>query len=189
MIKLIVGLGNPGRQYEANRHNVGFIFLNHLLEASDNPAQWLVESKFRGIIAKSTLAEKKVMLLKPQTFMNRSGEAVGLLAKFYKVSAEEVLVVHDELDLSVGALKLKFGGGHAGHNGIRDIISVLGGDFYRIRIGIGRPEMGGEIANYVLSNPSKKDLPYIKDSFSLIEGQMGNIIAGNMSQAMNVINS
>ena len=150
MIKLIVGLGNPGQQYEKTRHNVGFLFLDLLVIESGGA--WVNESRFQGLFAEIVVAGSKVMLLKPTTFMNRSGGSVGKVARYYKLLPEEILVVHDELDFAPGVVKLKKNGGHAGHNGLRDIIAHLGsGDFYRLRIGIGRPSASAVIADFVLS--------------------------------------
>ena len=121
--------------------------------------------------------------------MNRSGFSVGALSRFYKLEMDEILVVHDELDLLPGIVRLKTGGGHAGHNGLRDIVSNLGGrDFHRIRMGIGRPSTGKKVADYVLSNPSKDDLKAIYEGFELLKEEISSILSGNISQAMNVVN-
>jgi PTH1 family peptidyl-tRNA hydrolase len=157
MIKLIVGLGNPGQQYEKTRHNAGFLFLEQL--ACDLSCSWTKESRFQGWWASGNVAMQKVMLLKPATFMNHSGQSVGAMARYHKINPDEILVVHDELDFEAGLVKLKKGGGHAGHNGLRDIIAHLGSnDFYRLRIGIGRPVIGKSVADYVLSVPSKVEI-------------------------------
>jgi len=154
MIKLIVGLGNPGLQYEKTRHNAGFLLLQELASS----ASWLNESRFQGIVSDYKVATNTVKLLMPQTFMNLSGQSVGKLSRYYKILPEEILVVHDELDLGLGVVKLKLDGGHAGHNGLKDIIAHLGTKaFYRLRIGIGRPSAGSDVAQYVLSTPSKKE--------------------------------
>jgi PTH1 family peptidyl-tRNA hydrolase len=156
MIKLVVGLGNPGQQYEKTRHNVGFLFLEQL--ARDLNGTWTRESKFQGLYSQCEIALRKIILLKPDTFMNHSGQSVGAVARYHKISANEILVVHDELDFDVGTIKLKTKGGHAGHNGLRDIMVHLdANDFYRLRIGIGRPVAGKSVADYVLSAPSKID--------------------------------
>ena len=187
MVKLIVGLGNPGRQYEKNRHNAGFLFLDNLL--STYVGNWMNESKFQGITGGCNIGGNKVLLLKPQTFMNRSGLSVGALVRYYKYKAEDVLVVHDELDIPSGEVKLKMGGGHAGHNGLRDIIANLGEkNFYRIRLGIGRPVSGLSVSDYVLSNFSKDDKSKLEAAFELLEMQMDNIVSGRESLAMNEIN-
>ena len=187
MIKLIVGLGNPGQQYQKNRHNVGFLFLDQL--ADDCAASWVSEAKFHGLVASCMLSGNKVVLLKPQTFMNRSGLSVGAIARYYKIKIEEVLVVHDELDVVAGACKLKKEGGHAGHNGLRDIIANLSGNgFYRLRMGVGRPTTKQKVADFVLSNPSKAEGVLIDQAFSNAFGQLGSIVSGDMSGAMNRLN-
>ena len=152
MIKVIVGLGNPGHQYEKTRHNAGFIFLNQL--AANAAVSWSMSSQFQGEVGVCTLGGYALTLLKPQTYMNKSGDSVGKLLRYYKIKPEEMLVAHDELELAEGVIRLKKDGGHAGHNGLRDIIAHLESrDFYRLRIGIGRPQTAGNIADYVLSKP------------------------------------
>lgn len=144
-MKLIVGLGNPGEQYAKTRHNVGFRVLDFL------PLSF--QKGFSGLIAK----ENSLLYLKPQTFMNRSGDSVLAAASFHKIKPEDICVIHDELDLPFGTVRLKKGGGHAGHNGLRDIIRVLGPDFTRVRIGIGKPEHKTQVSDYVLSPFSKEE--------------------------------
>jgi PTH1 family peptidyl-tRNA hydrolase len=187
VIKLIVGLGNPGRQYEKNRHNAGFLFLDRLCEKYS--ANWATESRFSGIIATCFVGANKVILLKPQAFMNRSGLSVGTVARYFKIKAEEILVVHDELDLDAGVVKLKEGGGHAGHNGLRDIIEKLGEkNFYRLRVGIGRPPAGKKVADYVLSNPSKEEWVATLRLFDRVDEQINKVVAGEMGAAMSELN-
>jgi len=152
-LRLIVGLGNPGRDYEETRHNAGFWFCARLAQ------EWGVslsfESRFHGILGRSA---RNVWLLLPQTFMNRSGQAVSALARFHRIEAAEILVVHDELDIPPGQLRLKFGGGMGGHNGLKDISSHLGTqDYWRLRIGIGHPGDRGEVVNYVLRPPRREE--------------------------------
>lgn len=186
MIKLIVGLGNPGRQYEKTRHNAGFLFLDKV--AAELGGTWSKEAKFYGVLSEVSLATNKVMLLKPETFMNRSGASVAGVARYYKLIPEEILVVHDELDFEVGAVRLKKDGGHAGHNGLRDIISALGArDFYRLRIGIGRPVLGSVVADFVLSEPSKREWLAMSAAFDRSMAFMPDIMV-NLSLAMNKIN-
>jgi PTH1 family peptidyl-tRNA hydrolase len=178
VIKLIVGLGNPGRQYEKTRHNTGFSFLDILV--ADGGCFWVFDSKFQGSFAECTIANTKVMLLKPETFMNSSGLSVGKIAKYYKLRPEEILVVHDELDFRAGDVRLKVGGGHAGHNGLRDVIVHLdSNNFYRLRIGIGRPPAGKIVADYVLSKPSKTDLLLFESAFDTAKEYIGRIVAGD----------
>ncbi len=188
MIKLIVGLGNPGRQYEKTRHNAGFLFLDRLV--SESNCAWVSELRFDGLMAEVGFAGGKVLLLKPTTFMNRSGQAVGKVARYYKLSPEEILVVHDELDFDVGVVKLKKDGGHAGHNGLRDIIAHLGSkEFYRLRIGIGRPPAGKVVADFVLSSPSRNEWDLMLSAFDLAGGYLAQMAAGDMSAVMNKLNS
>lgn len=187
MIKLLVGLGNPGRQYEKTRHNAGFLFLDKVLASYGS--SWNVESKFQGVVAECLVAGNKLLLLKPQTFMNRSGLSVGQVLRYYKFSVDEVLVVHDELDLAVGMSRLKKGGGHAGHNGLRDIIQHLSGNgFYRMRIGIGRPSPGVSVADYVLSVPSKEDMDVLNNVLDEVVSYLPQIVAGDISAVMNKLN-
>lgn len=188
MIKLIVGLGNPGRQYEKTRHNAGFLFLDSL--ADDLGCSWFNEAKFQGIFAQGKIASTPVMLLKPDTFMNRSGQSVGKIARYYKLQPEEILVVHDELDFNPGMVKLKKDGGHAGHNGLRDIIAHLNSNqFYRLRIGIGRPAVGKVVADFVLSNPSKNEFELLLTAFDFSKGYIAQMVNGDMTVVMNSINS
>lgn len=188
MIKLIVGLGNPGRQYEKTRHNAGFLFLDELVK--EFGCSWGSESRFQGCVAESVFIGGKVLLLKPETFMNRSGQSVAKVVKYYKLLPEEVLVVHDDLDIEVGLVKIKKDGGHAGHNGLRDIIAHLGSrEFYRLRVGIGRPMLGKVVADYVLSEPSKNEWHLLEKAFDLARAAMVQIVAGDMVMAMNNLNS
>jgi peptidyl-tRNA hydrolase, PTH1 family len=188
MIKLIVGLGNPGRQYEKTRHNAGFLFLDSL--ADDLGCGWVNESKFQGAVSQGKVASSPVILLKPDTFMNRSGQSVGKLARYYKLQPEEILVVHDELDFNPGIVKLKKDGGHAGHNGLRDIIAHLNSNqFYRLRIGIGRPAVGKVVADFVLSNPSKNEFELMLTAFDLSRSYIPQMVNGDMAVVMNAINS
>lgn len=151
--RLIVGLGNPGRDYEETRHNAGFWFCAHLAQT------WAMslapESRFHGVVGRSA---KNIWMLLPLTFMNRSGQAVGALARFHRIAPAEILVVHDELDIPPGQLRLKFGGGMGGHNGLKDITAHLGTqDYWRLRIGIGHPGDRNEVVNYVLKPPRREE--------------------------------
>jgi len=157
MIKVIVGLGNPGPQYKQTRHNAGFVFLDYL--ALSAGSVWSMNAQFQGETANFSVNGDRLVLLKPMTFMNKSGYSVGKLLRFYKIKPEEMLVVHDELELSEGVVRLKRDGGHAGHNGLRDIIAHIDSrDFYRLRLGIGRPALGSNISDYVLSRPSQEGM-------------------------------
>ncbi len=188
MIKLIVGLGNPGRQYEKTRHNAGFLFLDTL--ADQLGCTWVNESKFQGTFAQGKIANTPVMLLKPATFMNLSGQSVGKVARYYKLQPEEILVVHDELDFNPGIIKLKKDGGHAGHNGLRDIIAHLNSNqFYRLRIGIGRPAAGKVVADFVLSPPTKNEFELLLTAFDLSREFIPQMVNGDMTVVMNTLNS
>jgi len=188
MIRLIVGLGNPGRQYEKTRHNAGFLFLDGLVAEFD--CDWVKESRFDGYLAEISVAGVRVLMLKPDTFMNRSGLAVGKVARYYKIMPESILVVHDELDFDVGVVKLKKDGGHAGHNGLKDIIAHLGSkDFYRLRVGIGRALGGKAVADFVLSSPSKSEWELMFSAFGLVREYMEQIVGGDMSMVMNKLNT
>lgn len=151
-IRLIVGLGNPGAEYAQTRHNAGFWLVDRLAHASLKR-----EARFQALAAKARIADQEVWLLEPQTFMNRSGLSVGALARFYKIEADEILVVHDELDLPPGTVKLKKGGSSGGHNGLKDISAVLGTqDYWRLRIGIGHPrelKLQQAVVDFVLHRP------------------------------------
>src|SRR5690554_4806125 len=158
---IIAGLGNPGSQYEHTRHNVGFWLLGRL--AADLGTDFSVQNRFHGQLAQASLAGEKLWLLKPLTFMNRSGQSVAALANFYKIPLQNMLVVHDELDLEPGIARLKRDGGHGGHNGLRDIIAQAGGrDFLRCRLGIGHPGHSRQVSDYVLSRPSAADRQHVE---------------------------
>lgn len=188
MIRLFVGLGNPGSAYEATRHNAGFWWLDALAR------QWnsrLVNDRtMQGDIGQVQTAGMKRWLLKPQTFMNLSGHAVAALARFYKIPAEQILVVHDELDLLPGQAKLKFGGGHAGHNGLRDIHAQLGTDqYWRLRLGIGHPGVKSEVVHWVLKKPSPDERDSIGQAAERALSAVNEMLAGNMSAATKIIHT
>ncbi len=162
-IRLVVGLGNPGKDYSATRHNAGFWWVDKV--ASMRQVQLKPDSKFHGVAGRFTQGGNERWLLEPQTYMNASGRAVAALARFYKITPEEILVVHDELDLPPGEVKLKKGGGHGGHNGLRDIISQLGtNDFWRLRLGIGHPGDRAAVVDYVLNAPRREEMPLIEEA-------------------------
>ena len=187
-IRLIVGLGNPGPQYAATRHNVGFWFVDGLAER--NGGQFRVESKFHGMLARIHLAGSDVRLLKPTTFMNRSGQSIIAASQYFDIPPQSILVVHDELDLPVGTLRLKQGGGHGGHNGLRDTMRALGGrDFWRLRIGIDHPGDRNQVINYVLSRASKDDETRILDGLTDAEGVMDDVVSGAFQKAMHRLHS
>ena len=184
-IKLIVGLGNPGADYERTRHNAGFWLIDAIAE--DLRASFTNEKSFSGLVAKARVQAEQVFLAKPQTYMNRSGQCVGALARFYKLDAQEILVLHDELDLFPGQVKVKQGGGHAGHNGLRDIQSVLGtADCWRLRLGIGHPRtlnLTQEVADFVLHPPRREDQMAIDDCLTRCRAVMPLFFAGDFVRA------
>ena len=185
MIRLVVGLGNPGRQYEKTRHNAGFWFVDGLQGSG-----WVKESRFCGEVSASQIAGRSIILLKPGTYMNRSGMAVGNLARYYRIQPEEILVAHDELDLKIGEVRLKKDGGHAGHNGLKDIIANLGSrDFLRLRLGIGRPPSGQKVADYVLSDASRVERQEMDELFGEVYRHMDLIVNGDINLAMNVLHA
>lgn len=187
-IRLIVGLGNPGAQYEATRHNVGFWFVDALAEGVRE--SFRTESKFYGDLCRVALAGVDVRLLKPMTYMNRSGQSIAAVARYFDILPEQILVAHDELDLPVGALRLKQGGGHAGHNGLRDTISALGTrDFWRLRIGIAHPGDRTLVTGYVLSHPSREDSARIRDVLIDADRRLPDLIGGKFQLAMNALHS
>lgn len=182
-IRLIVGLGNPGREYENTRHNAGFWWVDEYARSQN--LGFRSEAKFHGLAARSHVNGHEVLLLKPQTFMNVSGRAVGALAQFYKIAPAEILVVHDELDLPPGSAKLKMGGGHGGHNGLKDIIAHLGTkDFWRLRLGIGHPGERSEVANYVLHDPRREDREQIEEAIQRALNVAHLVIEGKTEAAM-----
>ncbi|HET7831913.1 MAG TPA: aminoacyl-tRNA hydrolase [Gallionella sp.] len=182
-IRLIVGLGNPGRDYETTRHNAGFWWVDELARLQN--LSFRSEAKFHGLVARDHWHGHEVWLLKPQTFMNVSGRAVGALAQFYKIEPAQILVVHDELDLPPGSAKLKLGGGHGGHNGLKDIIAHLGTkDFWRLRVGIGHPGERNEVVNYVLNAPRKEELVLIEQAMQRAQDVASLIIEGKLEAAM-----
>ena len=181
-IKLIVGLGNPGPQYEATRHNAGFWWVDQV--CAETSSKLNLESKFFGHAGKFNGA-LEAWLLKPTTFMNVSGRAVSAIAKFYKIAPEEVLVVHDELDLPPGTVKLKKGGGHGGHNGLKDIAAQLGTpDFWRLRIGIGHPGDKNQVANFVLHAPTRDEQSLIEQTIDQSTTLLPLLLQGKFEEAM-----
>jgi peptidyl-tRNA hydrolase, PTH1 family len=182
-IRLIIGLGNPGRDYESTRHNAGFWWVDELARAQK--LEFRSEAKFHGLAARGQLHGHEMLLFKPQTFMNASGRSVGAIAQFYKIAPAEMLVVHDELDLPPGVARLKMGGGHGGHNGLKDIIAHLGTkDFWRMRLGIGHPGERDEVSNYVLNNPRSEELVLITDAMQKAQSIAHLIIEGRIEAAM-----
>ncbi len=158
---LFAGLGNPGDDYEKNRHNVGFMVADKVLELYDNFAPF--RSKYQGLVTEGKIGREKVLLLKPQTYMNLSGDSVAKAARFYKISPDRIVIFHDELDVRPGEVKIKQGGGNAGHNGLKSIQACIGTpDFWRVRIGIGRPPKGYDVSKYVLNDFAKADQEWLE---------------------------
>jgi peptidyl-tRNA hydrolase, PTH1 family len=181
-MKLVVGLGNPGREYEGTRHNAGFWWVDRIAERSGVSLR--PESRFHGQAGKLVQTGKECWLLKPATFMNVSGRSVQSLAQFYKIEPVDVLVVHDELDLAPGDVKLKKGGGTAGHNGLKDISAHLGPDFWRLRIGIGRPVDRAQMVNYVLNKPLREESMLIDEAIERSLDVWPLILDGRTEAAM-----
>jgi len=182
MIKLFVGLGNPGPEYEATRHNAGFWWLEEL--ARELKVNLVHERSYHGLVARANVHGHTVWLLEPLTFMNLSGKSVAALARFYKILPQEILVVHDELDIVPGQAKLKLGGSHAGHNGLRDIHGQLGtGDYWRLRIGIGHPGVKSEVINWVLKKPAPEQRTAIEECITRTLKAAPALIAGEMDKA------
>lgn len=184
-IKLIVGLGNPGPEHEQDRHNAGFWFVDSV--ARSHGGSFAKETRFFGEVARARIGHEQVWLLKPTTYMNRSGLAVAALAGFYRIAPEQILVAHDELDLLPGQVKLKKGGGSAGHNGLKDITARLGGPgFWRLRLGIGHPrtlELNQQVADFVLHRPSRADLQAIEEQIDRGLACLPDAVAGHFEAA------
>lgn len=179
-LKLFVGLGNPGEKYAATRHNAGFWWVDLIAEQTGTPIN--LEAKMYGAVGK---LNQNAWLLKPTTFMNASGKSVAALANYFKISPEEILVIHDELDLNPGQAKLKFGGGHGGHNGLRDIHAALGTpNYWRLRLGIGHPGNKNEVLNYVLKPPTKDEQSAIDHSIDNSSKVFDLLLKGDVEQAM-----
>lgn len=183
MIKLLVGLGNPGPQYEATRHNAGFWWVDGA--ARQMGTQLSMDRACFGLVGRMNRPQGPVWLLQPQTYMNLSGKSVAALARFFKIAPQEILVVHDELDLPPGQMKLKHGGGHAGHNGLRNIHAQLGSaDYWRLRLGIGHPGVKAEVADYVLRKPPADERQAIERAIDDSLKQLDALLSGQMPLAV-----
>lgn len=182
MIRLLVGLGNPGPEYAGTRHNAGFWFIDavaRVLKVDLAP-----ERSYFGLMARANTTDGPVWLLEPMTFMNLSGKSVAALARFFKIAPAEIMVAHDELDLLPGQVKLKFGGGHAGHNGLKDIHAQLGSaDFWRLRIGVGHPGLRAEVINHVLNKPRTEDREAIDKCIDQSVSALDLVLQGDMERA------
>lgn len=188
MIKLFVGLGNPGTEYEATRHNAGFWWVDAL--AREMKLSLVADRSYHGLVARGNVRGQNVWLLEPQTYMNLSGKSVAALARFFKIAPQDILVVHDELDVPPGQAKLKFGGGHGGHNGLRDIHAQLGtGDYWRLRIGIGHPGDKNEVADWVLKKPAPDQREAIEACVARTLKAAPEMLAGEMSKATLVVHT
>ena len=182
-IQLVAGLGNPGAKYEQTRHNAGFWFVDEVARQVD--ARFRSESKYKSEVARCSIAGSDCRLQKPMDFMNRSGLPVASLAAFYQIPRSSILIVHDDLDLPPGTVKLKRGGGHGGHNGLRDLIPHLGGnDFLRLRIGIGHPGHRDDVVDYVLKNASRDERAVIDQAIDEAVKVLPDIISGDFDKAM-----
>lgn len=187
-LAMIVGLGNPGPDYEHTRHNAGALFVEALARQAGQSLR--PEKKYHGLYTRLRWQGLDLHLLNPTTFMNRSGLAIKALADFYKISADQILIAHDELDLPPGTAKLKKGGGHGGHNGLRDTISHLGTrDFHRLRLGIGHPGDSRQVTGYVLGRFGKKETEQLEDLIDEVIRVLPDAANGNMAPAMNRLHS
>ncbi|HSI95809.1 MAG: aminoacyl-tRNA hydrolase [Methylophilaceae bacterium] len=182
-IRLFVGLGNPGPEYEATRHNAGFWWIDEVARATGSRLS--AEAKFFGLAGRMKSGAHEAWLLKPTTFMNASGRSVAALARFYKIAPEEILVIHDELDLLPGSAKIKKGGGNGGHNGLKDISAQLGTpDYWRLRLGIGHPGEKSAVVNFVLHEPSRDEANLIQDNIDESARLLPMLLEGSMEAAM-----
>ncbi|WP_201534576.1 aminoacyl-tRNA hydrolase [Psychrobacter ciconiae] len=185
-LKLIVGLGNPGAEYMMTRHNAGFWFVQHLAQQFNitlNP-----DKKFHGVTGRGQILGHDVRLLLPLTFMNKSGQSVVPMVKYYGIDNDELLIAHDELDLNAGVIKLKTGGGHGGHNGLRDITPHLGNDFHRLRIGIGHPGHKSKVSGHVLSKAATDEQTMIDSALSAAFDALPLLLSGDIERARSQIN-
>jgi len=188
MIKLLVGLGNPGTEYETTRHNAGFWFVDGAARALKSSLT--MERSYHGLVARTSFQGQPLWLLEPQTFMNLSGKSVSALARFFKINPDEILVAHDELDLPPGEAKLKFGGSHAGHNGLRDIHAQLGtADYWRLRLGVGHPGVKSEVVNWVLKKPVLDDRIAVDQCIDRALAALPALLAGDMNKAMLLVHT
>jgi len=181
-LKLVVGLGNPGAEYARTRHNAGFWYVDELARSAGG--NWRRESRFQGELARVRIAGQELWLLKPQTFMNKSGAAVQAVASFYRIGPGEILVAHDEIDLPPGVVRLKEGGGHGGHNGVRDVIAQLGADFWRLRIGVGHPGSKDEVIDAVLDRATADEQALIDAALVRAHAALPDLLRDGAQKAM-----
>ena len=183
LLKLIVGLGNPGAEYARTRHNAGFWYVDELARAGGG--NWRRESRYQCELARVSVAGHELWLMKPQTFMNKSGAAVQALAAFYRIAPAQMLVAHDEIDLPPGVVRLKQGGGHGGHNGVRDVIAPLGPDFWRLRIGVGHPGAKDQVIDAVLDRATADEQRLIDAALERAHAALPELLRDGAQQAMN----
>jgi PTH1 family peptidyl-tRNA hydrolase len=175
-VRLIVGLGNPGARYARNRHNIGFMAVDAIARRHGFPG---FRNRFKGVLAEGTIAGERRLLLKPQTFMNASGESIAEAARFYKIDNDEIVVIHDEIDLRPGKLRVKRGGGNAGHNGLRSLDPLLGPDYWRVRIGVGHPGVKELVQPYVLQNfPEDEARLWVAPLLDAVADMIGLLLSG-----------
>ena len=186
-LKLIVGLGNPGPEYEQTRHNAGFWLVDEL--ARRHGGAFRSESKHQAQLARIRLGADELWLLKPMSFMNRSGGPVSSVLSFYKLTPPEMLVAHDEIDLPGGVVRLKEAGGHGGHNGLRDIISALGNEFWRLRIGVGHPGVQREVVDFVLTRPSRQEQALLDESLGSGADAIEQMLRDGAQKAMHTLHA
>ncbi|MDB4111022.1 aminoacyl-tRNA hydrolase [Yoonia sp.] len=183
-MKLLVGLGNPGAKYAQNRHNIGFMAMDRI--ASDHGfSGW--RSKFQGQMCEGRLGEERVTLLKPETFMNLSGQSVGEAMRYLKLAPDDIIVFHDEIDLAPGKTRLKTGGGHAGHNGLRSIHGHIGPDYDRVRMGVGHPGHKDAVPGFVLRDFPKADAEWLDDELRGISDGIAHLVAGDGPKFLNAV--
>ena len=183
-MKLLVGLGNPGSKYARNRHNIGFMAVDEIAKAH-NCSPW--RSRFKGDVSEGLIEGQKCLLLKPGTFMNLSGEAVREAAQFYKIPLENIIIFHDEIDLPPSKVKVKEGGGNAGHNGLKSISAHMGNGYVRVRLGVGRPELKQDVPNYVLKDFAKADQDWLDDLLRALARHMTPLLANDFSSFLSKV--
>jgi PTH1 family peptidyl-tRNA hydrolase len=186
-LRLIVGLGNPGPEHQATRHNAGFWFVDVL--ARRHGGEFRDYRKYSGETARVSIGAEEIVLLKPTTYMNRSGLSIRQLSEFYKIAADDILVAHDELDLTVGSVRLKHGGGHGGHNGLRDAIAHIGESFWRLRLGIGHPGNKTDVIDYVLTRAPRSEEDLIMEAVNLAADCIPLLLEQGAERAMTKLHS
>ncbi len=179
---LLIGLGNPGDKYKNNRHNIGFMVIDEIAKQYNFPP---FKKKYKGLFSDGKIDEQRVLLLKPQTFMNKSGISILEAKQFFKIAEQNIIIFYDELDLAPGRIRIKIGGGSSGHNGIKSVNSYIKNEYKKIRIGIGRPENKQQVTNYVLSDFTKNDKEWIEPVLSVIGDNISLLFAGNDALFMN----